>query len=87
MYTGRHRASRRRSARYDGLGARSTARGAQLRAPQGCAAQGTSGVRSSGHLGLGLEDDLALEEVLGVERRGALRVAGRVRVHPNQPYP
>ena len=53
----------------------------------GCAAQGTSGVRGSGHLGLGLEDDLALEEVLGVERRGALRVAIRVRVHPNQPYP
>ena len=53
----------------------------------GCAAQGTSGVRGSGHLGLGLEDDLALEEVLGVERRGALRVAGRVRVHLNQPYP
>ena len=90
------RAWRRRSARYDGLGAPDQQRGvrgsghlrgARLRAPPGCAAQGTAGVRGSGHLGLGLEDDLALEEVLGVERRGALRVAGRVRVHLNQPYP
>ena len=51
MYTGRHRASWRRSARYDGLGAPDQQRGvhgsghlrgARLRAPQGCAAQGTS---------------------------------------------
>ena len=47
--------------RYDGLGAPDQQRG----------------VRGSGHLGLGLEDDLALEENLCVERRGALRVAGR----------
>ena len=79
MYTGRHV--------LGGAARRGTTGSARPINNEGCAAQGTAGVRGSGHLGLCLEDDLALEEVLGVERRGALRVAGRVRVHPNQPYP